>query len=137
MCNANIRRDLWPQPPIDFDLYQFNGRRPKIANQIFSCQLGSCISGYQLVRSHVQSGNVGGTRVEGEGGACTRTLGQRQVASSGACRAQIFGKLRAASCDLFMTPGVNKRNICTGALDYDSPLVVVAALVARPGWRFR
>lgn len=32
----------------------------------------------------------------GEGEACTRTLGQRQVASSGACRAQIFGELWAA-----------------------------------------
>lgn len=24
-----------------------------------------------------------------------------------------------------MTPGANKRNICTGALDYFSPLVVI------------
>lgn len=82
MYNANIRWDLWPHTPIDFDLWQFNERRPKIANQIFSCQLGLCISGYQDVRSGWHACQM----------ACSTTL--EKVPSSGACRAQIFSKLR-------------------------------------------
>lgn len=90
MCNANIRRDLWPQAPIDFDLA--NSAKAKAKNSKLNIQLPAGIMHFRLPTSPKPCP----IWLCDEGEACTRTLGQRQVASSGACRVQIFGELWAA-----------------------------------------